>query len=76
MLSRLLEFFKPRPKLTGLALLQEKTQKLLWSGLPPHKIKLVLLADKELAPFHDYIRDMEDDMLAVGSELARKWSTL
>lgn len=76
MLSRLLDLLKPRPRLRGLALLQEKTQKLLWSGLAPERVKILLLADKELAEFHDYIRDIEPEMLAVGSELSRKWGSL
>lgn len=76
MLSRLFEFLKGKPRKTGLALLQHKTQKLLWSGLAPSDIRLVLLNDVDLAPFHDYIAQMEDDMLAVGSDLARKWGAL
>ena len=76
MLSRIFKFLKPAPRRTGLALLQHKMQKLLWSGLAPCDIRLVLLNDVELGPFHDYIAQMEDDMLTVGSDLARKWGAL
>lgn len=76
MLLRLFKFLTGGTRKTGLALLQHKMQKLLWSGLAPSDIRLVLLNDADLAPFHDYIAQMEDDMLAVGSDLARKWGAL
>jgi hypothetical protein len=59
--------------LAGLALFQEQLLRLLWEESDPAAVRGALLADPRLADFHDYIAEMEPEMLEVAAELARKW---
>lgn len=68
-LSRL-PFFQ---NLSPLERLQRKMLMYLYAGLTPEHIKDLLLADEKLQDYHDYINSMDIDMLAVGSDLVRKW---
>jgi hypothetical protein len=65
----------PEQKLTGAALFQDRLLRLLEQEKSPADIRAALLADTDLAPFHDYIRAMEDRMIEVAVELAGKWGT-
>lgn len=58
-----------------LALFQSRLLQLLWEETEPEKIRAALLADPALGPFHDYVENMEDRMLAVACELVRKWGS-
>lgn len=53
--------------------LQDRLSMLLYSGLKAEQIKEILLHDPLLSEYRDYINDMDEDMLRVGTELSRKW---
>lgn len=77
MMAGFLTLFKKRrpdkPADDPLAQFQNKLMMLLYSPASPGQIKAQLLADPALVPFHDYIREMEEPMLAIAKELAAKW---
>lgn len=67
------DFIFRRRKKTPLEIFQSRLLALLYAGLPPETVRDILLSDKKIARYHDYIAAMDMDMLATGSVLVRKW---
>jgi hypothetical protein len=66
---------KQRRKASSLEHFQDRLLLLLEERKSAAEIRAMLLTDKTLKEFHDYIKAMDDHMLEVAVELTGKWST-
>lgn len=56
-----------------MALFQEKLLELLSQQITPAELKHKLLTDAQLNEFSDYVDTFDEDMVAVASELVKRW---